>query len=99
MRLAVDPNVPDPAAILRAADVLRSGGIVAGPTDTLYGLLADPHSASAIDAIYALKGRSQGQPLPLVASSRAQLESLTGPLGGGTGVLASRFWPGPLTLL
>ncbi|MFB3855045.1 MAG: L-threonylcarbamoyladenylate synthase [Vicinamibacterales bacterium] len=99
MKLSTDSAAPDPAAIERAADLLRAGRIVAGPTDTLYGLFGDPHQAAAIDAIYSIKGRQEGQPLPLVACSRAQVESLAGPLGGATALLASRFWPGPLTLL
>jgi L-threonylcarbamoyladenylate synthase len=85
--------------IERAADVIRRGGVVAFPTDTLYGLAADPFNADAVRRIFDVKGRSGDRGLPLVAADTAQVERSIGSLSPTASRLASRFWPGPLTLL
>jgi L-threonylcarbamoyladenylate synthase len=95
----VDPGEPAGAAIQQAACALRAGSLVAAPTDTLYGLLADPHDAAAVARLFALKHRPAGQAVPLVAADLAQVERHAGPLRGAARRLAARFWPGPLTLL
>jgi L-threonylcarbamoyladenylate synthase len=97
--LQVDPDHPDPLAIDRAARVIRSGGIVAVPTDTLYGLAADPFDAHAVARIFAVKARAAERALPLVAADREQVVSVFGPLSPLGDRLAASFWPGPLTLL
>lgn len=99
MKLAIDSRDPEEEIVRLAAAALAEGGVIAGPTDTLYGLFADPRSARAIDLVHAIKGRPAVQPLPLVAASREQVEALAGPLVGLGGRLAERFWPGPLALL
>ena len=53
----ITPGSPEPAVIARAADVLRQGGVVAYPTDTLYGLAVDPRNNEAVARLYAAKGR------------------------------------------
>lgn len=82
-----------------AADWLRAGGIVAFPTDTFYGLAVDPASASAVAALFALKGRDAQMAVPLVAGSREAVEQACGPLGGASRRLADRFWPGAISLV
>src|SRR5262249_12588340 len=99
IRLRVDPREPDPAAIARAAGLLRAGGLAAVPTDTLYGLAADALNADAIARVFTVKGRASDRALPLVAPSAAQVRRFFGELPQIGMRLADRFWPGPLTLL
>jgi L-threonylcarbamoyladenylate synthase len=92
-------------ASYRLADVadavawLRKGGVVAFPTDTLYGLAVDPTSAAAVRTLFDLKGRPPQAAVPLVAGSAAQVKAWCGPMGPAGVRLASRFWPGPLSLI
>jgi L-threonylcarbamoyladenylate synthase len=98
-RLKVDPVEPERSSMEVAAEAIRRGGLVGVPTDTLYGIAADPFNADAIGRVFAVKGRSQGQPLPLIAADTAQIEALVGPLSDAARLLAAEFWPGPVTLL
>jgi L-threonylcarbamoyladenylate synthase len=95
----VSPTNPEPQALAVAADVLSRGGLVIFPTDTLYGLAADPRNSSAIDRVFRCKGRPPGQALPLVAASLDLVERSVGRLSALTRRLAESFWPGPLTLV
>jgi L-threonylcarbamoyladenylate synthase len=98
-RIVVDPARPDGSLLARAAAVIRAGGIVAFPTDTLYGLAADPFNAAAVRRVFEAKERPSGLALPLVAADRAQVVSQIGPLTPLALRLAEQFWPGPLTIL
>jgi L-threonylcarbamoyladenylate synthase len=98
-RVVVDPIQPNPAVLEPAAFCLRSGGIVAIPTDTLYGLAADPFDRDAVARIFAIKGREAARPLPLIALDSEQVAARIGPLSIALQQLAARFWPGPLTLV
>lgn len=84
--------------LANAIDALRRGLVVAYPTDTLYGLAADPRRADAVAAVFRIKGRSAGQALPMIAADDAQA-ALVARLSGLGVRLAARFWPGPLTLV
>jgi L-threonylcarbamoyladenylate synthase len=86
-------------ALRAAVEVLTDGGIVAYPTDTLYGLAVDPRQAAAVERLGRLKDRVSGAGLLLIASSLRQVESALGPLSPLGRRLARRFWPGPLTLV
>lgn len=86
-------------ALGRAAASIRAGGVVAIPTDTLYGLAADPFNADAVGRVFAIKGRTAEWALPLVAADAAQIAAHLGALPPLALPLAARFWPGPLTLL
>ena len=99
IRIIVSERSPDAVAIERAAAVVRAGGLVAFPTDTLYGLAADPFNADAVARVVAAKGRGAGQAMPLVAADEAQIARQLGRLPPRARVLAGHFWPGPLTLL
>lgn len=90
---------PDSALMARAAAVIRAGGLVAIPTDTLYGLAADPFNPFAVDRVFAAKGRSDGQAVALVAADIAQVEARIGVMTLAARKLADTFWPGPLTIL
>ncbi len=98
IRVPVDPAAPD-AAVARAAEAIAAGGVVAIPTDTLYGLAADPFDARAVGHLLAAKRRPDGQAIALIASDEAQVIARLGPLSPLARRLAARFWPGPLTLL
>jgi L-threonylcarbamoyladenylate synthase len=98
-RLTVDPSRVTPATLAPAAAWLTSGGIVAYPTDTFYGLAVDPGSAEALRDLFDLKGRDPAMAVPLIASSREQVEQAFGPIAGTSARLASAFWPGPLSLI
>ena len=78
---------------------LRSGGVIAFATDTLYGLGADVFSQPALEKVFAIKGRPAGQPLPVLVSSWEQVEMAAGDISPMAERLASRFWPGALTLV
>src|SRR3984893_5542138 len=93
-RVSADVN-----AIERAAQIICGGGVVAVPTDTLYGLAADPFRADAVARVFAVKGRSTERALPLIAADTAQVVQFIGALTPMARALASSFWPGPLTLL
>jgi len=88
-----------PLEIERAADVLRAGGVVAFPTETVYGLGADASSAAAIAKIYALKGRPSDHPVIVHLASSTQLGDWARAIPAAATLLAARFWPGPLTLV
>lgn len=96
--LRVDPESCTPADLAAAVVWLRDGGVVAFPTDTFYGLAADPQSQAAIQLIYEIKGRGADAALPFVAASRAQVEAWCG-LGDRDAMLADAFWPGPLSIV
>jgi L-threonylcarbamoyladenylate synthase len=98
-RVFVDPESPQRDAIQEAGKWIRNGGLVALPTDTLYGLAADPFSAAAVARVFALKGRGAERALPLIAADAAQVTAHLGRLPAAGQRLAARFWPGPLTLL
>ena len=92
--------VPDnPANRARAAALLSQGGVVAYPTDTLYGLGAavfDPH---AVAKVFAMKRRDSSEGLPVLIASVEQLSTVASDLTPDATALAERFWPGPLTLV
>jgi L-threonylcarbamoyladenylate synthase len=90
---------PDEAGIARAADVLRSGGLVAFPTETVYGLGADALNRQAVRRIFDVKGRPATDPLIVHISSVDSLPPLVAAIPAVVFELAARFWPGPLTLV
>jgi len=95
----VDAARPDPSAIREAAEVLRGGGLVAFPTETVYGLGADAYNASAVRRIFEVKGRPPDNPLIVHISRLEQLEELASSLPPAAEELARAFWPGPLTIV
>jgi len=98
-RVFVDRAAPQRDAIEEAAKWIANGGVVAIPTDTLYGLAADPFAAAAVARLFDVKGRSADRALPLIASDAPQVLAHIGRLPPDAARLAGRFWPGPLTLL
>ena len=82
-----------------AAEILRRGGLVGIPTETVYGLGADGLNSAAVARIFAAKGRPQDNPLILHIPSADWLERYCGPIPPSAYALARRFWPGPLTMI
>ena len=97
--LTIDPVRPDPAVIARAAECLRGGGLVAFPTETVYGLGAHALDPRAVRRIFDAKGRPSTDPLIVHVTSIAQVQRLVADLPPATHLLAARFWPGPLTVV
>ncbi len=94
--------IPDPGckqAIEQAAALLRRGGLVAIPTETVYGLAANALDAHAVAQIFAAKGRPQDNPLIVHISETAQMERYVRRLDPRALLLAQAFWPGPLTII
>lgn len=85
--------------IAKAVRILRGGGVIAFPTDTLYGLGADVFSTTAVNRVFAIKSRPAGMALPVLLGSMKDLRkvALTIPETGQE--LINAFWPGPLTLV
>lgn len=84
--------------VRRLAAELRSGAVVAFPTETFYALGADPRRAEAVSEVFRLKGRPGDRRLPWIAASRAQVEAVC-VLPERASTLADRCWPGPVTLV
>jgi L-threonylcarbamoyladenylate synthase len=95
----VSPETPDTAVIRYAAEFIRRGELVAIPTDTFYGIAADPFNLWAVDKIYRIKGRPETRALPILVNTIAQAVSLSRDVPYTFHKLAAKFWPGPLTLL
>ena len=97
--LLVNPLSPEPERIAQAAERIRQGAVVAIPTDTVYGLAADPFNASAVEKVFSLKGRAKSAPLLLLVSSVEMAAGLSSNPPPEFYRLAERFWPGPLTIV
>jgi L-threonylcarbamoyladenylate synthase len=89
----------DADVVIRAADALRAGEVVAIPTDTVYGLAAALDRPDAIDRLYAIKGRPAEKTIPVLISETTHVHMLTPRLSATVAHLARSFWPGALTLV
>jgi L-threonylcarbamoyladenylate synthase len=97
MQLFDATNLSD-GAFEKILSFLRSGGVIAFPTDTAYGLGADPYNDGAVRRIFELKGRPETKPILLLVNSVAMARSIS-ILSERALALAKRFWPGPLTMI
>ena len=86
-------------ALEEAVAVLRGGGVVAAPTDTLYGLMASAFNAEAVARVFRIKGRTADTPLPVLLAETTDIERYADSLSDMARVLAECFLPGPLTLV
>ena len=89
----------DIEGISRAAEILKNGGLVAIPTETVYGLAADTYNVEAVKGIFKAKGRPQDNPLIVHISDIGMLHDLCCDLPEAAQKLAERYWPGPLTMV
>ena len=85
--------------IRQAAEWLRKGSLVIVPTDTVYGLAAQPDLPGAVERLCQAKGRDRAKPIPLLAATMSDVERCGAVFGPASRALAERFWPGPLTLV
>ena len=97
--VTVHPESPDPDVIARAAAILRAGGLVAFPTETVYGLGAAALDPTAVARIYEAKGRPSFNPLIVHVTDAAMARGLTSEWPQTADDLVQAFWPGPLTLV
>jgi L-threonylcarbamoyladenylate synthase len=95
----VTPPGPSPAEIDAAVARLRDGGLVAFPTETVYGLGGDAGNPEAVARIYALKGRPSGHPLIVHLARSSAITDCARDIPASAFALAEAFWPGPLTLV
>src|SRR5512143_80951 len=86
-------------SIERALAILRAGGLVAFPTDTVYGVGALAFDEAGVELIYAAKDRPMEKAIPVLLAGADQMESIAEHIPAMAQVLAQRFWPGPLTLV
>ena len=96
--IKINSENPEERLIKYAADQIRAGKVLGMPTDTFYGLAADPLNLHAVDSVYDIKTRSRHKPLSLLIESVDQAEELAF-LPDAFHELARKFWPGPLTLI
>jgi L-threonylcarbamoyladenylate synthase len=89
----------DPQAVAQAVEILRAGGLVALPTETVYGLAADAGNAAAIKAVFAAKGRPTDHPLIVHVADAAAVARWARAVPESAHSLMAAFWPGPLTLV
>ncbi|MGC9209906.1 MAG: L-threonylcarbamoyladenylate synthase [Acidilobus sp.] len=97
--LKIDPERIDLELVREAAEVIRRGGIVAFPTETVYGLGADTYNSEAAKRVFIAKGRPMDNPLIVHIAELSQLYDVAMEVPDFVERLAKRFWPGPLTLI
>ncbi len=98
MRTEIIP-AQHPIALKHAADVLKNGGLVAFPTDTVYGLASDAYDEDTIERLFIVKGRSGSKAIAVLISDLSQLERVAVNISPTARKLAEAFWPGPLTII
>lgn len=98
--LKINSDTPESSLVAYAAEQIKSGQVLGMPTDTFYGLAADPFNLRAVERVYEIKSRSRHKPLSLLIESEEQAEMLArDPLPDEFYELARKFWPGPLTII
>jgi L-threonylcarbamoyladenylate synthase len=97
--LKIDPNMPDTDVIAAAAQVLRNGGLVAYPTETVYGLAASAFVVDTVARVYDAKQRPFNQALPVQIADKADIPTLAYEVPRAAQALVDEFFPGPLTLV
>jgi len=97
--IKIDPDNPDKKNLKEAGTLIKQGGIVIHPTETLYGLGGDPFNEKAIEKINLIKRREKGKPFNYIISNTDILQPVSGELPALFFMLKEKFWPGPLTLI
>lgn len=97
----VDQTNPDPSVVEQIARLLKSGAVIAFPTDTFYGLGADIYNETAIKKIFDIKGRGHDKPILILISENEYLKPLLSveSMSASACKLIDKFWPGPLTIV
>jgi L-threonylcarbamoyladenylate synthase len=97
--MRIDPAQPLPQLIDKAAKVIKQGGVIIYPTETLYGLGANPLDPEAMKRLYAIKGREGSKPIPFLIKDQEMLETLVEDVPPTGRQLMEQYWPGALTLI
>jgi L-threonylcarbamoyladenylate synthase len=97
--LKISIEAPEPHIIHYAASLIQRGRVVGIPTDTFYGLTADPYNLAAIQEVFRVKGRAETKALPILVNSVEQAATLARDLPDSFLKLAQKFWPGALTIV
>jgi L-threonylcarbamoyladenylate synthase len=97
--MRIDPAQPSPQLIDKAAEVIQGGGVIIYPTETLYGLGANPLDPQAMKKLYTIKGREKTKPIPFLIKDLEMLETLVADIPPIGRQLMERYWPGALTLI
>ena len=92
-------GVHDEQAFARCRDVIQAGGVIVYPTDTFYGLGADPGNPLAVRRLFEIKGRHAGQPVLLLVKDAGEVRNWASEISPAAERLMAKFWPGPLTLV
>jgi len=95
----INSHEPESSLVTYVAEKIRAGEVLGMPTDTFYGLAADPFNLHAVDRVYEIKSRSRHKPLSLLIESVDQAADIAWPVPEIFYLLARRFWPGPLTII
>jgi L-threonylcarbamoyladenylate synthase len=97
--IPIDPLNPAEKDLAEALTVLKSGGVIAFPTETFYGLGADAENEKAVEKVYVIKGRTFTKPLPLIIGDPSHLDRYVKRIPETARILIADFWPGALTLV
>jgi L-threonylcarbamoyladenylate synthase len=97
--LKISSAAPERHVVNYAAEFIKRGQVVGLPTDTVYGLSADPFNLAAIEQVFQIKGRPESRALPILVSSIEQAVTLVRDIPDAFLVLAHKFWPGAVTLV
>jgi len=98
-RIAVDSFNPDPDKISEAAAMIRNGGLVALPTETVYGLAALKDNPASLERLYSVKQRPRNKPFTVHLSNKDDVDALVEPMPPYAYRFIERYWPGPLTIV
>ncbi|RMH72865.1 MAG: threonylcarbamoyl-AMP synthase [Gemmatimonadetes bacterium] len=97
--LSIHPQYPDPNIIAQAATIIQDGGVIAFPTETLYGLAADAQNDRAIQRVFEIKNRPANKPILILLPSTDALAEFVTEIPPGATPLMAEYWPGALTLV
>jgi len=97
--IKINQETPEASLVNYVAQQIKAGHVLGMPTDTFYGLAADPFNLRAVERVYEIKSRSRHKPLSLLIEDVDQAENLARPLPEEFYKLARKFWPGPLTII
>lgn len=97
--LTIDPRNPEPEKIAAAVAILRRGGVIACPTETFYGLGANAGDETAVERVFAVKGRAFSNPVSVIVAAEADILPLVAEVPETARKLMKHFWPGPLTIV
>lgn len=97
--LTINPTAPEHDLIEQAANVLKQGGVIGYPTETVYGIGCNVFNTKAVDRIYTLKNRDRSKAMIIIAGDIVQISDLVDSIPESAEKLIENFWPGPLTII